>query len=201
MSEQPHLNVTVDSQTSTLHVSIQRGQGGSPYKGEISVVEDVTWLPVSADEGAVGAVAKDGAIVFYEYKEGEWGRLSASSDVSIDGSSITQNDSGQLQASGVIDSNTSDTQRIWTGTLAEYDAQHKAQSNDLCIILDDEHVLYIDHTLDSDSQNAVGNDAVTKGLSGSLDSLVDCLNRTLGLNITKVWSKTMGCWVFTNRQS
>lgn len=43
-------------------------------------------------------------------------------DVKIDELSITKNDSGQIQTTGVIDQNTGNTNKEWTGTQAEYDA-------------------------------------------------------------------------------
>ena len=56
----------------------------------------------------------------------------------IDDATITRNSSSQLQAVGLKETNASATQKIWVGTLAEYAAQGKDQSGDLCFITDDE---------------------------------------------------------------
>ena len=56
----------------------------------------------------------------------------------IDDATITRNSSSQLQAVGLKETNASATQKIWVGTLAEYSAQGKDQSSDLCFITDDE---------------------------------------------------------------
>lgn len=55
-----------------------------------------------------------------------------------DGTSITNNSSGQIQAAGVIDSNnTTNAIKTWTGTKAQYDAIVSKDANTLYNITDD----------------------------------------------------------------
>jgi hypothetical protein len=63
--------------------------------------------------------------------------LIPSERIAIDGTSITVNSSGQLQAIGVIDNNGGNALKTWTGTLAEYNAIVTKDSNTLYNITDD----------------------------------------------------------------
>lgn len=64
----------------------------------------------------------------------------------IDNMSITANTSNKLQASGVIDNNSSDVVKTWTGTKAEYDAIGTKNARTLYYITDDEeYVKFTDY--------------------------------------------------------
>lgn len=54
----------------------------------------------------------------------------------IDNSSITKNGSGQIQTTGVIDQNTGNANKEWTGTQAQYDALVKKDPDMLYYITD-----------------------------------------------------------------
>lgn len=60
----------------------------------------------------------------------------ANADVQIDNSSITKNDSGQIQTTGIIDQNTGNTNKEWTGTQAQYDALVEKDPDTLYYITD-----------------------------------------------------------------
>ena len=60
----------------------------------------------------------------------------ANADVQIDNSSITKNDSGQIQTTGVIDQNTLKVNKEWTGTQAQYNALAEKDPDTLYYITD-----------------------------------------------------------------
>ena len=64
----------------------------------------------------------------------------------IDELSITANSSNKMQASGIIDSNSSNVVRTWTGTKEEYDAIGTKNARTLYYITDDEeYVKFTDY--------------------------------------------------------
>lgn len=65
---------------------------------------------------------------------------SGGSAVEIDNITITENATNKLQAIGVIDSNTSNAIKTWTGTKAQYDAIASKDGNTLYNITDDTDV-------------------------------------------------------------
>ena len=68
------------------------------------------------------------------------GVISAEGGVSIDNNSITENSLGEIQAVAVIDNNTSNAIKTWTGTRAEYDAIEYKDSTTLYNITDDNDI-------------------------------------------------------------
>ena len=58
--------------------------------------------------------------------------------VDIDGSSITKNSDDEIQTVGVIDNNSGNTNKIWTGTLQQYNAIQNKDANTLYYITDDD---------------------------------------------------------------
>ncbi len=62
----------------------------------------------------------------------------ASTSVDIDGSSITKNSDDELQAVGIIDNNSGNTDKIWTGTLAQYNDLATKDSDTFYYITDDD---------------------------------------------------------------
>ena len=50
------------------------------------------------------------------------GNIEVASSIDIDELSITLNNDEELQTVGVIDENTTDTNKFWTGTLQQYNA-------------------------------------------------------------------------------
>ena len=58
--------------------------------------------------------------------------------VDIDGSSITTNSDDEIQTVGVIDSNSGNTNKMWTGTLQEYNAIQNKDPDTYYYITDDE---------------------------------------------------------------
>lgn len=72
-----------------------------------------------------------------------WLEISGGSgSVDIDNTSITENTSGEIQTVGVIDQNTSNTDKIWTGTLAQYNSLVTKDSDTYYCITDDEENIY-----------------------------------------------------------
>lgn len=61
-----------------------------------------------------------------------------------DNLTITENGNGQLQTVGVIDQKTSNTNKFWTGTLAEYNAITTKDPNTFYTITDDNNLDIID---------------------------------------------------------
>lgn len=196
-SQNDVLNVELDKLTNTLHVTVNRSEGGGPGGGDIVVVNDETWLPLDAQEGDVGVVVKDGTIVFYTFHNGEWEKLTAPGKVSVDNQTINVNPSGEIQTVGMRETNQNQVQKIWRGTRQEYDAQNKEASDDLCYIIDDEQAQYIDNNLDKTSLNAISNHAVTQAMDGSLESLIIAVGGKMGVTIKKQWNARLGCWTFS----
>lgn len=62
--------------------------------------------------------------------------ISSAQEINIDNSSITKNNSEQLQTVGIIDQNTGNTNKEWTGTQAQYDALAEKDPNTLYYITD-----------------------------------------------------------------
>ena len=62
----------------------------------------------------------------------------ASTSVDIDGSSITKNSDDELQTVGIIDNNSGNTDKIWTGTLAQYNDLATKDSDTFYYITDDD---------------------------------------------------------------
>ena len=62
----------------------------------------------------------------------------ASTSVDIDGSSITKNSDDELQTVGIIDNNNGNTNKIWTGTLAQYNAIQNKDADTFYYITDDD---------------------------------------------------------------
>lgn len=58
--------------------------------------------------------------------------------VSIDNSSITKNSSDEIQTVGIIDNNSGNTNKIWTGTLAQYNAVQSKDADTFYYITDDD---------------------------------------------------------------
>jgi len=58
--------------------------------------------------------------------------------VDIDGSSITKNSDDEIQTVGIIDNNSGNTNKIWTGTLQQYNAIQNKDANTLYYITDDD---------------------------------------------------------------
>jgi len=64
--------------------------------------------------------------------------MSSGGSVSIDDSSITENSDHEIQTVGVIDSNSGNTNKIWTGTLEQYDLIVNKDADTYYCITDDE---------------------------------------------------------------
>ena len=65
------------------------------------------------------------------------GNIEVASSIDIDELSITLNNDEELQTVGVIDENTTDTNKFWTGTLQQYNAIVNKDSNTFYYITDD----------------------------------------------------------------
>lgn len=91
-----------------------------------------------------------------------------------DGSTITETQGGSLQAVGVKDANGgAATRKIWTGTLAQYTAQGKAQSDDICIITDDEA------TMSNAAEQAIAAASAAQTLKDQTQALYDSVRATV----------------------
>jgi hypothetical protein len=66
------------------------------------------------------------------------GNIEVASSIDIDETSITLNNDDELQAEGLIDQNTSNTNKMWTGTLAQYNALATKDSDTFYYITDDD---------------------------------------------------------------
>ena len=128
-STQDILNVVYDKDRKALKVNMEGGG--------IPAVDDVSKLPEDAKEKDVGAVVQDGAIQFYIFTGGVWVPLSMEGGVRIDGNTITEDSDSNIQAVGVKETNKNLTQKIWVGTLQEYLQQNKQESDDICVVTDD----------------------------------------------------------------
>lgn len=95
-------------------------------KFDLSDVQVNTYLEVKYDTNTL--------------KVNDNGELESIGGVSIDNSTITENASSEIQAVAVVDSNTSNAIKTWTGTRAEYDAIVNKDATTLYNIIDDTDV-------------------------------------------------------------
>ena len=92
--------------------------------------------------------------------------------IQVDNETIEKNDSGEIRAIGIKETNLGSTCKLWVGTLDQYTEQNKAQSNDICIITDDNVPLMlnvVDSVLDDQSTNPVQNKVITEELQKKVD--------------------------------
>ena len=66
------------------------------------------------------------------------GDITISSAPDVDGSSITLNLDNEIQTVGIIDNNSGNTDKIWTGTLAQYNAIQNKDADTFYYITDDD---------------------------------------------------------------
>lgn len=189
------LNVVFDREGGTLLVNTSKGEGGggSSVYGGFVIVDDPTWFPIEAEDGTPGAVVSDNSIEFYVFTNDEWAPLSAKTDVPVDGKTVVND--GRLSSVGFLESNQNLPRRVWMGSKEEYDSQHKASSEDICLVTDEWNDT--DEKLDESSENAVANKAVVDGIGMTLDGLLSSINETLHVSITKEWDEENGCWRFS----
>lgn len=73
-----------------------------------------------------------------------------------DNLTITENTDGKLQSVGVLDSNTNTVTKVWTGTLAEYNAITSKDAGTIYYITDEEDTHATQEYVDNAIQTALG---------------------------------------------
>ena len=136
-------NITIDQEGSTLTINGEAG-GGTGNVDDVkvngtSVVEnrvaniDLTGKQDTLVSGTNIKTINSQSIL------GD-GNLDVGGNVDIDNSSITTNSNDELQTVGVIDSNSGNTNKMWTGTLQQYNAIQNKDADTYYYITDDETI-------------------------------------------------------------
>ena len=110
----------------------------------VTVAANASAAAASANASDVWAEGSDAQVQALggEHSAKGWAEVASQggSNVEVDDATITKRTGDVIQAIAVRNSNDDSPQRIWTGTLQEYTAQGKDQSDDLCIVTDDDPV-------------------------------------------------------------
>ena len=117
------LNIVYDSTQTTATYTTGKIKASGTYS--LGVGNTKAYTPTQATHPATKGYVDDAI-------------AGASTSVDIDGSSITKNSDDELQTVGIIDNNNGNTNKIWTGTLAQYNAIQNKDADTFYYITDDD---------------------------------------------------------------